>query len=506
MSGDVCGRVAGEVAEEAPGEGSSGATTGSTGPGRAPSPALRMVLACGALFLVVLDATIVSVALPAIGGRLGLGGAGLGWVVNAYTLAVAGVLLLGGRLADLFGVRAVLVGGLAVFSLGNLGSALAMEPAQLITARAVQGIGGALLLPATLTVVHRTYGDPVRRTRALGLWSMVGAVGAAAGTVAGGFLTDSLGWRSVFWTKVPLGAALAVLGLCVLTRRTAGARAPRPRLDVLGALLVTAGLTALVYGIVAVRDTATRGGAQAALVAAVVLLGVFLVHQARWAAEPLVPLRIFAHRSVSSANVVVFCLGVAYLASPVLLALYLQEVLHYSASRAGFGFLPAAFTVMLGAQLAGRLTSRWGPRRTAVLGTALTAAGFLLLARVGEHSSFLPDIAVPSLVFGLGAGLSFTPITVSATSGVDASLTGLASGLLNTTRQVATALGVAVLSTVAEARGGAAGYALTFLISGGLVLLGTVTALVWMPAPGASRTAGEAGASGGGPSSRGVRG
>ncbi|NSC20215.1 MFS transporter [Streptomyces albus subsp. chlorinus] len=446
-----------------------------------------MWLACGAMFLVVLDATIVSVALPAIGDGLGMGGTGPGWVVNAYTLAVAGFLLLGGRLADLYGTRAVLVGGLVVFTLGNLGSAAAAEPAQLVAARALQGVGGALLMPATLTVVHRSYDDPVRRTRALGLWSMVGAVGAAAGTVAGGFLTDALGWRSVFWVKVPLGAALVPLALLTLPRRRRGRTAPG-RLDMAGALLVTSGLTALVYGVVALRAPATRAGAQAGLAAAVVLLGLFLLHQARWARVPLVPLRIFAHRSVGSANAVVFCLGVAYLASPVLLALHLQRVLHYSPSRAGFGFLPCAVTVMAGAHLAGRLTSRWGVRRTTVLGMGVTAAGFLLLARVGVHSSFWPDIAVPSLVFGLGAGLSFTPITVCATGGVGPSLTGLASGLLNTTRQVATALGVAVLSTLAEAHGGgvaelADGYARAFAVCAVLVLLGAVTAAVWMPGP-----------------------
>ncbi|MGI5346861.1 MFS transporter [Streptomyces sp. CA-250714] len=259
------------------------------------------------------------------------------------------------------------------------------------------------------------------------------------------------------------------------------------RLDIAGALLVTAGLAALVHGIVAVREPATRTAAQAGLVAAVVLLVLFLTHQARWAREPLVPLRVFAYRSVTSANVVVFCLGVAYLASPVLLALYLQQVLHYSASRAGFGFLPSAFAVMIGAHLAGRLTSRWGARRTAVLGTAVTAAGFLLLARVGPDSAFLSDIAAPSLVFGLGAGLAFTPITVCATSVVDASLTGLASGLLNTTRHGAGRR--PVLSTIAEAHGGVSRYALAFAISGALVLVGTVTALLWMPGShGASNT------------------
>ncbi|WP_235466907.1 DHA2 family efflux MFS transporter permease subunit [Streptomyces platensis] len=454
----------------------------------AATPGLLLLLACGAMFLVILDATIVSVALPAIGSELGFGTAELGWVVNAYTLTFAGFLLLGGRLADLYGTRLLLVTGLVVFTLANLWSGLAVDPAQLVTARAVQGIGGALLMPATLTVVHQAYGDPVRRARALGLWSMVGAVGAAAGTVLGGVLTDVFGWRWVFGIKVPIGVAVAVAGWLVLPRRTATeSDRARRRIDVIGALLVTAGLAALVHGVVTLRATGTREAAIAGLAAAVTLLVLFLVHQGRWARDPLVPLRIFTNRSVSSANVVVFGLGVAYLASPVLLALYLQQVLHYSPTRAGFGFLPSAFAVMIGAQLAGRLTPRWGPRRTAAVGTAVSAAGFLWLSGIGAHSAFLMDIALPSLVFGLGAGVAFTPITVAATGGIDPSMTGLASGLLNTTRQVATALGIAVLTTLAEARGGAPGYALAFMVSAVLTLLASLAAAVWMPPRAAPR-------------------
>lgn len=482
--------------------------TARPGQGAGARPGLLLLLACGAMFLVVLDITIVSVALPAIGTELGLGGTGLGWVVNAYTLTFAGFLLLGGRLADLFGTRVVLVAGLAIFTLANLWSGVAEGPAQLITARAVQGVGGALLMPATLTVVHQAYDDPVRRTRALGLWSMIGAVGAAAGTVAGGVLTDALGWRWVFWVKVPIGLAVALTGWAVLPRRTrtrtrtgtrtgtwvgtrtgsgeeagagGGAGTARRPLDVVGSLLVTAGLAALLYGVVTVRAPGTRAPALGSLAVAVALLALFFVHQARWAREPLVPLRIFRYRAVSSANVVVFGLGVGYLASPVLLALYLQQVLDYSPTRAGFGFLPAAFTVMVGAILAGRLTPRWGTRRTAAVGTAVTAAGFLWLAGIGPDSAFLTDIALPTALFGLGAGIAFTPITVAATGGVDPSMTGLASGLLNTTRQVATALGIAVLSTVVEVRGGAAGYALAFGISAVLILFATLAAALWMP-------------------------
>lgn len=234
----------------------------------AATPGLLLLLACGAMFLVILDATIVSVALPAIGSELGFGAAELGWVVNAYTLTFVSFLLLGGRLADLFGTRLLLVTGLVVFTVANLCSGLAASPAQLVTARAVQGFGGALLMPATLTVVHQAYGDPVRRARALGLWSMVGAVGAAAGTVLGGVLTDVFGWRWVFGIKVPLGLAVAVTGWLALPRRAATeSDQARRRIDVVGALLVTAGLAALVHGVVTLRATGTREAAFGSLVA-----------------------------------------------------------------------------------------------------------------------------------------------------------------------------------------------------------------------------------------------
>lgn len=444
------------------------------------APWLLMLLSCSAQFLVVLDATIVSVALPPIADALGFGAASVGWVVNAYTLAFAGFLLLGGRLADLIGTRAVFLTGLGVFTAASLWCGLATDAAQLVIARAVQGVGGALLMPTTLTIVHLAYAEPARRARALGLWSMVGAVGAAAGTVFGGLLTDSLGWRWVFLVKVPIGAVVLVIAWRALAAppRT---RAPREPLDVPGALLVTCGLAALVYGVVACGEPHGAARAVAFLAAAVVLLALFVVRQHRWARSPLVPLRIFRHRAVSSANAVMFCLGVGYLASPVVLSLYLQHVLDYSPSRAGLGFLPTALAVMVGAQVTGWLTTRWGTRPTACLGLALVAAGFLLLVRLGSHTPFFPTIVVPLLLVGLGAGVAFTPITVAATSSAPPAMTGLASGLLNTTRQVSTALGIAVLTAVADALGGARGYGVAFLIAGLLATLAVAGAATLMP-------------------------
>ncbi|MBC3982344.1 DHA2 family efflux MFS transporter permease subunit [Streptomyces sp. AC536] len=448
--------------------------------GGAAPPWLLMLLSCGAQFLVVLDATIVSVALPPIAAALGFTTSSVGWVVNAYTLAFAGFLLLGGRLADLIGTRAVFLTGLGIFTAASLWCGLATAPWHLVLARAVQGLGGALLMPTTLTIVHLAYADPAGRARALGLWSMVGAVGAAAGTVFGGLLTDSLGWRWVFLVKVPIGVAVLVVAWRALARRprTDAAREP---LDVLGALLVTCGLAALVYGVVAFGEPAGTARAVAFSAAAVVLLALFVARQHRWARSPLMPLRIFGHRAVSAANAVMFCLGVGYLASPVVLSLYLQHVLDYSPSRAGLGFLPTALAVMVGAQVTGWMTTHWGTRRTASLGLSLVTAGFLLLVRLGPDTSFLPTIVVPLLLVGLGAGVAFTPITVAATSSVEPALTGLASGLLNTTRQVSTALGIAVLTAVAGALGGAHGYGVAFLIAGLLAALATAGAATLLP-------------------------
>ncbi|MBB5937375.1 DHA2 family efflux MFS transporter permease subunit [Streptomyces zagrosensis] len=447
---------------------------------RATPPWLLMLLSCSAQFIVVLDATIVSVALPPISDALAFSDTSVGWVVNAYTLAFAGFLLLGGRLADLIGTRAVFLCGIGVFTAASLWCGLAMAPAQLVIARAVQGVGGALLMPTTLTIVHLAYAEPAQRARALGLWSMVGAVGAAAGTVFGGLLTDSLGWRWVFLIKVPIGIVVFAVAWRALSPRVRTDSAREP-LDVVGALLVTTGLAALVYGVVACGEPGGAVRAVTFLIGAVVLLTLFVIRQHRWARSPLMPLRIFGYRAVSSANAVMFCLGIGYLASPVVLSLYLQKVLDYSPSRAGLGFLPTALAVMAGAQVTGWMTTHWGTRRSACLGLSLVAAGFLLLTRLGADTLFFPTIAVPLLLVGLGAGIAFTPITVAATSSVEPAMTGLASGLLNTTRQVSTALGIAILTAVANALGGARGYGTAFLLAGVLAVLAVAGAATLMP-------------------------
>ncbi|SEG77829.1 drug resistance transporter, EmrB/QacA subfamily [Saccharopolyspora kobensis] len=409
---------------------------------------LLLALACAGSFVVILDATIVSVALPAIRAELGFTDTTLPWVVNAYTLAFAGCLLLGGRLSDVYGQRRMFVLGMGLFTLARTVGGLVSSAEPLLAARAVQGVGGALLMPVTLSLLTTTFTEPAQRARMLGTWSAVGAVGAAAGPVLGGLLTEWAGWRWVFFVSVPIGVLAVAAARATLPPRPDGA--VRPRLDVLGAVLVTAGLVGIVY---AVMHSADAGASVwPPLLAGAAVLGVFLVHQARWSREPLVPLGIFRLRSVSSGNVVMLLLGLGFFASPILLSLYLQDVHGYSPLHAGLGYLPIGAAQFAGAQLAGALSVRLGVRRAAVLSCLVGAAGLAGVALlIGVHASYVTSVMLPGLVFGFGTTAAFTPITMGATSGVPEHQNGLAAGLLNTVRQTSGAIGLAVLSVLSAA-------------------------------------------------------
>lgn len=435
---------------------------------------LVLALACLGSFVVVLDATIVSVALPRIRAELGFSAVTLPWVVNAYTLAFAGGLLLGGRCADVFGQRRALLAGMGLFTAASLAAGVATAPQLLLAARAVQGLGGALLMPVTLSLLTTTFPEGARRARALSTWSAVGAAGAASGPLAGGLLTQAAGWRWVFFVNVPFGL-LAVVG--ALRLLPAGFRTGL-RLDVAGAALATAGLTGVVY---AVMESESAGWGDpvvcGALAAGVALCLLFVLHQARWAAEPLVPLGLFRLREVSGANVVMFLLGLGFFGAPVLMSFALQYVHGFGPLAAGLGFLPAGLAMFVGAKAAGSLTVRLGARRAAVLGCVLGAIGFAGMAAlldVDEASVF--TVIAASIVFGFGTASAFTPLTVVATSGVGPADGGVAAAVLNTVRQTSGAIGLAVLSTVAAAvssRWGDAGtpgalvhgYAVAFLVS-----------------------------------------
>ena len=413
---------------------------------------LTLVVCCLAQFMVVLDVSIVNVALPSISADLDFEPASLAWVVNAYTLAFAGFLLLGGRAADLLGRREVFAGGLALFALASLAGGLAQSELTLVAARAAQGLGGAVVAPATLSILTTGFPEGHERNRALGYWGAMGAVGGASGALLGGVLTEALNWRWILIINVPIGlfGALAALRVVRAGRRDEGATR---RFDLAGALTVTTGLVVVTYGIVQTDDYGW--GSERTLLtlaAGAALLAVFLLVEGRLAARPLVPLRIFASRALTGANVVVFCLGGSVFAMWYFVSLYLQQVLGYSPIEAGVAFLPMPLTIAAVTQAATRLTSRKGPGPVLATGMALIGAGMLLFARVPPDGAYAADVLAPALLCSAGIGFSFVPVTIAATTGVARTEAGLASGLVNTSRQMGGSLGLALLATVATQR------------------------------------------------------
>jgi len=424
------------------------------GGGRRPArDGVILALACLAQFMVVLDVSIVTVALPSIGRDLHYSPGGLQWVVNAYVLTFAGFLLLGGRAADLFGRRRVYLSGIALFTLASLAGGLAADSAWLTAARAVQGVAGAFLSPATLTIIITTFsGD--RRARALGVWSAVAGAGGAAGGILGGVLTSELSWRWVLFVNIPIGVAAIAAALVWLPESRGPARdGARGRLDVAGAVTVTAGLGALVYAIVGTQ-THPWGSARTLwlLFAAAVLLAAFAVIELRLARAPLMPFGLLRSRSVSGANTVMFLIGAAFFSMWYFLSLYLQNVLGYSALRAGLAFLPMGIVIIAGAQASSRLMPRVGVRPLLQAGTLLAAAGFAWLSAIAPHASYWSHVFGPGCVISLALGVLFTPLAAAATAGVPYTEAGLASGVLNTSRQIGGSLGLAVLATIATDR------------------------------------------------------
>jgi len=408
-----------------------------------------LAIACVAQFMVVLDVSVVNVALPSIGRDLRYSATGLQWVVNAYVLTFAGFLLLGGRAADIFGRRRVYLFGMALFVGASLLGGLAQNAAWLTAARAAQGIGGAFLSPATLTIIVTTFSGS-RLPKALGAWSAVAGAGGAVGSILGGILVAELSWRWVLFINVPIGAAAMLAALAYLPElRRTGAR---PRLDVAGAITATAGLATLAYAIVS-TDVYPWGSTRTlvTLAVAAVLLGVFLYLELRVATEPLVPLRLFGSRSVSGSNIVMFLVGAAFFSMWYFLSLYMQNVLGFSALRTGMAFVPMALAIIVGAQTSSRLLMRTGVRPLLFVGTLLATAGFFWLSQIQASSSYWSAVFGPGTAIALALGLLFTPLAHAATAGVDPAEAGLASGVLNTSRQVGGSLGLAVLATVATA-------------------------------------------------------
>jgi EmrB/QacA subfamily drug resistance transporter len=414
------------------------------------SDAVLLAMACVAQFMVVLDVSVVNVALPKIQDQLHYSATGLQWVVNAYVLTFAGFLLLGGRIADLFGRRRVFIGGLVLFSVASLLGGLAQNAGELTAARAVQGLGGAVLSPATLTIIMTTFAEGEGRNRALGAWSATAGLGGAFGVILGGVLTSQLSWRWVLFINVPIGIAAMLVAVAVLTerRRPDAERA----LDVTGSILATGGLALLVYAIVGTNVHPWGSGhTLGLLIAAAVILIVFVYTQTRVKA-PLMPLSLFRSRHVSAANVTMLLLGVAFFSMWYFLSLYLQDVKGHGALGAGLLFLPMSAAIIVGAQTAGRIIGRFGPRALLFVGLAMASAGFAWLTQLTAASSYVGGVLGGTLLISFGVGLSFTPLATAATTGVHWTQAGLASGVLNTSRQVGGSIGLAALATIATAR------------------------------------------------------
>jgi EmrB/QacA subfamily drug resistance transporter len=421
-------------------------------PTSAEHPHLRatLLLCCLAQFMVVLDVSVVNVALPSIRNSLQFSEADLQWVVNAYTVTFAGFLLLGGRAADLLGRRRVFVFGLTLFALSSLAGGFADSKVLLIAARGMQGLGGAIVAPASLSILTTTFAEGPARNRGVGIWGALGGAGGAAGVLLGGVLTDLLSWRWILFINVPIGLIAAALAARYIT----ASRAERSErnFDLAGAVTATLGLSILVLGIVRTDVTGWGSLPTLALMATgVVLLAAFVAIEGRFAQAPLMPLRIYASRTLRAANCVVFLLGASTFALWFFLSLYLQQVRGYSPLHAGLAFLPMTLTIVVASTLASRGVTRVGAKPLLVLGMSLLAIGLLLFTQLSPTGSYLGEILLPSLLTAGGMGLAFVPVTIAAVSGVAPHEAGLASGLVNTSRLFGGALGLAVLAAIATA-------------------------------------------------------
>ncbi|MEU6412202.1 MFS transporter [Microbispora sp. NPDC046933] len=449
---------------------------------------LLLSLACACQFMVILDASIVNVALPAVREDLGFTPTGLAWVVNGYLLTFAGFMLLGGRAADLFGPRRVLTSGLLLFSAASLAGGLATTAEVLVAARVAQGVGAAMMAPATLAVINTSFTEPNARARAFGAWSASGGVGGMVGAVAGGAITTGLSWRWVFLINVPIGAVLVAVAVTSLAGTRIGRR---ESLDLTGAVTGTAGLAALVFGVMQSADHGwTSMPVLGPVVAGLLLLVVFTVVEARFATRPMVPMRLFRIRGVAVGNGMLLLFGGISIAMWYFTSLFLQNVLGYSALQAGLGQTPAAVVFMLIARLAAALLPRTGVRPLVLAGSACFLAGFGWLAQAHTDSGYVTAVLGPTLLIAAGIGLTFPTLVAAATADVPEGDAGTIGGLAQTASQVGGSIGLAVLATAAGARAAseagasspaaalAAGYDLVFLIAAGLGLAISVVSVL----------------------------
>ena len=453
---------------------------------------LALVLLAAAQFVVVLDASIVNVALPSIGRDLNFSQEDLSWVVNAYTLVFGGFLLLGGRMADLLGRRRVFVAGLILFSVASLAGGLAQSPGWLVAARAAQGLGAAILSPAALSIITTTFAEGAERNRALGVWGAVAGSGGAAGVLFGGLLTEYAGWEWVLFVNVPIGIAVAFAAFRVLPE----SRIDGPRhFDAAGAFTITAGLSLLVYALVDTVNAGWESTQTIVLIAiSLLLIGVFIAIELR-SKSPLVSFRIFRNRTLTGANVVALLVAMALFSMFFFVSLYMQQVLGYDALKAGLAYLPLAFGIIVSAGVASQMVTRIGFKPTLIAGLVLTAGGLIWFSQVSPGGEYVSDILPASLLAAFGLGLAFVSMTVAAVSDVSGRDAGLASGLINTSQQIGGALGLAILATIANSRtedvmktaGGdpqalptalTEGFQDAFMVGAGFAIVGALLALV----------------------------
>jgi EmrB/QacA subfamily drug resistance transporter len=452
---------------------------------------IALYVLCVGVLMIVLDATVVNVALPSIQNDLGFSQSSLAWVINAYLIAFGSLLLLAGRFGDMIGRRTVFLVGLVVFTGASLTCGLARSQEMLVAARFVQGVGGAMTSAVVLGMIVTMFPQPAEQAKAIGVYGFVASAGGSVGLLAGGVLTQALDWHWIFFINVPIGIATGVVALRLLARDQGigfGAGA-----DIPGAALITSALMLGVYTIVAPAAKYGWGAARTLELGAVslALLGAFVLRQAR-ARNPLIPLRIFRSRNVSGANVVQMLMVAGMFGVFFLGALYLQRVLGYDALEIGLAFLPATLVMgLLSLRYSERLIMRFGARTMLFPGLILIAAGLLLFARAPVHGHYLTDVLPTMLLFGIGIGASFPSLMTLAMSGATREDAGLASGLVNTSAQVGGALGLAVLATLSATRtehllaGGSStaaalvgGYHLAFLVGAGLMAVAFVVVLV----------------------------
>jgi EmrB/QacA subfamily drug resistance transporter len=414
------------------------------------SPWLVVVIVCVAQFMVVLDATIVNVALPSIQRGLHFSPSGLQWVITIYTLMFGGFILLGGRAGDVIGRKQVLSAGIVLFALASLLDGLAQSPAMLIAGRALQGLGGALLAPAVLAIITTTFSDANDRAKALAIWSAIAAGGGAVGLVLGGILTDFASWRWIFFVNLPVGLALTIATARFIPKSQS--RQARAAFDLPGAVAVTSGLLVLVFAVV--KSSAYGWGSLRTiglLGLGIVLLAGFLAIES-WSHAPLVPLRIFRLRSLAAADLTLLLVSAAVFATFFFVSLYVQQILGYSPLRAGLAFLPFSAGIGAGAVVARKLVPGLDVRVVPLLGLALATAGMIVLTQLPVDGRYASNLLAGLVPLGLGLGLTFVPLTLAGTSEVSAEDAGLASGLLNTAQQVGGSIGLAILATLAASR------------------------------------------------------